>query len=182
MKKLLIIIFFLIFYGCSTKKQYLLLDENSSFESMQTFSHSIGIKDIELPQYLLHRNIPLLVDNNEIVYLKDKEWATYLDEQLTNRIVLTLQKVFNSSKIYRYPQNSIYKPDIIVQIIVHKFIANKKYIMFDISWQLNKNGKVYSDRLHIKSPINNIDNLVNEMNRVFNIFEEKLILSLKEIE
>lgn len=165
-----IILALFMLYGCANKKQYLLINQNIT-HSTKKFNKSIGIKNIDLPQYLLSKNIPMLEKNSEIIYLKDKEWATYLDIYLTNRIVATLQKRLNSPNIYRYPQNSSTKPDIILNIVIHKFIADKNSVTLDASWD----NTLFS----IKVPIHSKDEIVDAMNRAFSALEDKLILDLE---
>jgi uncharacterized lipoprotein YmbA len=71
MRVIYIFLTLLLFIGCSAPKSYILDNQNVPV-SNATFSKSIGVKTIELPQYLLGREIPFLQNDNQIIYLKDK--------------------------------------------------------------------------------------------------------------
>jgi len=159
-----------IFIGCSAPKQYILDNKNIQI-SDKTFNHSIGVKMIELPQYLSEKEIPFLQNDNQIIYLKDKKWATYLDEHLTNRIVSTLQKSLNTPRIYKYPQNTSTKPDIIIQIIINKFIANKEKVLLEATCTTNDKSRLFS----INKAISSKDDIITGMNKAFSTLEKELI-------
>jgi len=179
MKYIFTLITLLLFAACTAPKSYILDSKNPPI-SNKKFNYSIGIKTIELPQYLLSQDIPYLQEDNQIIYLKDKKWATYLDEQLTNRLVSTLQKSFNNPKVYRYPQNTSTRPDIILQININKFIADKNNVLLDAT--CTRNGKLKEkDRLFsIKEPISSKDDIIDGMNRAFSKLESKLVKSLSQ--
>jgi len=175
MKKIIFFIFLLtIFTGCSTKQSFILYN-NDTFKSSKSFIHSIGIKDIELPQYLLSKKIPFLKDSNQIIYLKNKAWATYLDEHLTNRVVSTLQNSFNTPKVYKYPYSVSDKPDIIIQITINKFIANENEVILEATSQINGLRKDNNQLFSIKIPIDSKKDIIIAMNKAFTIYEKRLI-------
>jgi uncharacterized lipoprotein YmbA len=163
-----------IFTGCASKKSYLLIN-NKIVQATKSYDKSIGIHTIKLPQYLMSKEIPYLVDESEILYLKNSMWGSYLDEHLTNRVVNTLQSALNSPKIYQYPQNSPVKPDTIIQITIHKFIADKNSIKLEASWKTNGESKRFSTTVPIKSQ----DDIIKGMNSAFKALEIKLIDTLK---
>ena len=170
MKAFYIFLTLLVFIGCSTPKSYILDNKNVPILD-KTFTKSIGVKTIELPQYLLGTEIPFLQNDNQIIYLKDKKWATYLDEQLTNRVVSTLQKSFNTSKVYKYPQNTSTKPDIIIQITINKFIADENEVVLDVTCATDNKNRLFS----IKTPLKSKEDVVIGMNKAFNTLEKELI-------
>lgn len=180
MKRVFFIILTLVlFSACATKKSYILSNLNDIIAT-QTLSQSIGVKTIELPQYLLGKEIPFLQHKNEIVYLKNKKWATYLDDQLTNRIISTLQKSFNTPKVYQYPQNTSTKPDIIIQIIINKFIADENSVSLDATWSKNGTKEPQSRLFSIKVPIDSKEDIINAMNKAFNALEKELVGALND--
>ncbi len=178
MKYLFIILLFL-FNGCTAPKSYILESKNLP-TSNKSINYSIGVKTIELPQYLLSKEIPYLQKENQIIYLKDKKWATYLDEHLTNRLVSTLQKSFNTPKVYKYPQNTSTKPDIILQININKFIADKDSVLLDATCTRNGKLKEKDKLFNIKEPLSSKDDIVNGMNRAFGKLEAQLIKTLEQ--
>jgi uncharacterized lipoprotein YmbA len=176
----IVLIMLSLFVGCTAPKSYI-LDSKSVPVSDKKFNYSIGVKNIELPQYLLGKDIPYLQDDNQIIYLENKKWATYLDEHLTNRLVSMLQKSFHTPKVYKYPQNTSKKPDIIIQININKFLANKNSVLLDAT--CTREGKFKErDRLFsIKEPISSKDDIIDSMNRAFGKLEKRLIDSLEKI-
>jgi uncharacterized lipoprotein YmbA len=162
-----------IFTGCASKKSYLLIN-NSVLQATNSYNKSIGIHTIKLPQYLMSKDIPYLLNDSEILYLTNAIWGSYLDEHLTNRVVNTLQSALNSPKVYQNPQNSPVKPDIIIQITIHKFIADKKSIKLEASWEKNGNSKRFSTTVPIKSQ----DDIIKGMNSAFKALEIKLVEDL----
>ncbi len=163
-----------LFVGCSAPKSYILDNKNIQI-SNKTFNHSIGVKMIELPQYLLGREIPFLQADNQIIYLKDKKWATYLDEHLTSRVVSTLQKSFNTPKVYKYPQNTSTKPDIIIQITINKFIADEHGVFLDATWVREGINNPKSQLFSKKISINSQEDIIVGMNKAFSTLEKELI-------
>ncbi len=164
----------LILGGCTASKSYILDNKNVPI-SDKTFTKSIGVKTIQLPQYLLGKEIPFLQNDNQIIYLKDKKWATYLDEHLTNRVVSTLQKSFNTPKVYKYPQNTSTRPDIIIQITINKFIADENSVVLDATW-IKENikepkSKLFSKKISLKSQ----EDIITGMNEAFSALEKELI-------
>ena len=177
MREFYIFLTLFIFIGCSAPKNYILDNINIQILN-RTFNQSIGVKTIELPQYLLGREIPFLQNNNQLIYLKDKKWATYLDEHLTNRVVSTLQKSFNTPKVYKYPQNTSTKPDIIIQITINKFIANKSDVILDATCVRVGSKKPKSRLFSIKKPLKSKEDVIDGMNRAFSDLERKLVEDL----
>jgi uncharacterized lipoprotein YmbA len=171
--RVLFAIITLFLVSCSAPKSYILDNKNIKV-SNKAFSKSIGVKTIELPQYLLTKEIPFLKDDNQLTYLKDKKWATYLDEHLTNRVVSTLQKAFNTPRVYKYPQNTSTKPDIILQININKFIANSKEVILDATCQRDGKNRLFAT----KEKIDTKEDIVDGMNRAFSSLERKLIEGL----
>ena len=170
MRAFYIFLIFLLFIGCSAPKSYILDNKNIPI-SDKIFTKSIGIKTIELPQYLLGKEIPFLENDNQLIYLKEKKWATYLDEHLTNRVISTLQKSFNTPRVYKYPQNTSTKPDIIIQITINKFIANENEVVLDATCEREGKSRLFA----IKKPLNSKEEIVNSMNEAFNTLEKELI-------
>ena len=173
MKAFYIFLTLLVFIGCSTPKSYILDNKNVPILD-KTFTKSIGVKTIELPQYLLGKEIPFLQNDNQIIYLKDKKWATYLDEQLTNRVVSTLQKSFNTPKVYKYPQNTSTKPDIIIQITINKFIADENEVVLDATYESKGKSRLFT----IKKALSHKDDIIDSMNKAFGDLEKELIEDL----
>lgn len=173
MRAFYIFLTLLLFVGCSAPKSYILDNKNVPI-SDKIFTKSIGVKTIELPQYLLGKEIPFLQNDNEIIYLKDKRWATYLDEHLTNRVVSTLQKSFNTPKVYKYPQNTSTKPDIIIQITINKFIADENKVVLDATCEREGKSRLFS----IKKPFNSKEDIIDSMNKAFGDLEKELIEDL----
>ncbi len=169
----LILTTFIIFTGCANKKSYLLISENVKIAA-KNYNKTIGIHTIKLPQYLMNKKIAYLVQKNEILYLKNSVWGSYLDEQLTNRVVNTLQSALNSPKVYQYPQNSPVKPDIVIQITIHKFIADEKNVKLEASWEKNGKSKRFTTTVEIKS----LDEIVKGMNKAFSTLESKIVDNL----
>lgn len=176
-KTLLTLITLLLLGGCAAKKSYILYSENTPAVTL-TFHQSIGIKSIELPAYLLHKEIPYKTAHNEIIYLKNKQWISYLDEQLTNRLVNTFQKALNTPNIYLYPQNSPEKTDIILQITIHQFIADHKSVLLEASWQQSSAQETKSKRFKTEIPITSQEDVIEGMNSAFGKLESALLESL----
>jgi len=174
-----ILLFILLFTACSAPKNYI-LNKNEKIKTSKHLKYSIGIKEIELPQYLKSRKIPFLKNKNEIIYLKNKKWATYLDEELTSRVISTIQKTYNTPKVYKYPHYTSTKPDIIIQINITKFIVDKNRAMLDATFVKNQNlkqtSKLFSQEIELKSK----DKVVEPMNRLFSMLEDELIIFLEK--
>ncbi len=172
MRTIFIILTLFIFSACSSTKSYILY--NHDLLPTHTLTKSIGIKTISLPQYLQGHQIPFLQNENEIIYLKNRKWATYLDEHLTNRVILTLQKSFNTPKVYKYPLKT--EMDIKIKITINKFIAQKDRVTLDATWSKNDESKLF----FIEIPILSKDDVVDGMNRAFSELEKALIKDINE--
>jgi uncharacterized lipoprotein YmbA len=178
MRYIFIILLFL-FAGCTAPKSYILESKNIPI-SNKSINYCIGVKTIELPQYLLSKEIPYLQKDNQITYLKDKKWATYLDEHLTNRLVSTLQKSFNTAKVYKYPQNTSTKPDIILQITINKFIADDNSVILDATCTRSGKKGDKNRLFSIKIDQSSKDDTIENMNKAFSKMESKLINYLSQ--
>ena len=173
MRVFIIILTLLLFSACSSKKSYILYSHDT-LASNHALTGSISVKTIELPQYLLGREIPFLENKNEISYLKNRKWATYLDEHLTNRVISTLQKSFNTPKVYKYPQKT--EPNTLIKITINKFIAQKNSVILDATWSKNGESKLF----FIEIPIFSKDDVVDGMNMAFSALEKELVKDIDE--
>lgn len=181
MRHLLYILIFaaLLFSGCSTKKSYLLYNQQTPVKQVESpYTHTIGVKTIKIPQYLEHKSIPLMLQNHEIIYLAHKEWVSYLDEHLTNRIVNTLQLSLNTPKVCQYPENSPTKTDLILQITLHKYIATANSVILEASWSVENSDHTLSERFDTAVPITNQDDVIEGMNIAFGALENAIITSV----
>ncbi len=177
---ILILLTLVALSGCSNKRSYVLDSMLGIPAAPKTIKYSIGIKTIDIPQYLLLKNIPFLVSQNQITYLEDKQWVAHLDEYLTKRMVSTLQKAFISPGITRYPYNSLTKPDVIIQITIHKFIADPQNVTLEASWQMSKGYDVMSRQFNTKVPIKSKDDIVKAMSKAFGDLENSIIQTLRQ--
>lgn len=168
--------------GCAVKveKNYILSSQTVPVTEVREYNQTVGIKSIELPQYLLQKNIAVLRNGNELHYLPDQFWAVSMDEQLTGRVVSTLQKALHSPNINQYPWNTQQDADQIVQIIVNQFIADEKSVILDATWYIidTKTKKQTSGFFRKKIAITDKKEVVKGMNRLFTVFEGELVKAL----
>lgn len=182
MKFIVMFLIVVIFTGCisDTKTRYILENQSSSINRVQKSIKSIGIKNIELPGYMLQTGIAVLKKDNQLYYLKDKLWAVNMDEQLTKRLISTFQRALNNPNITKYPWNSHKRPNKIVQVVINKFIANETHIVLDASWSLldtrskNLKSRLFFDKIDIDTK----DEIVSKMSELFYRLEMEIIQSL----
>ncbi len=171
MRTFIFILAISMFIGCSSKKDIILYSDYR-VKSSKSISGSIGVREIELPQYLLTKKIPFLKDGKQVDYLDDQFWVTYLDEQLTTRLISTLQRAFNTPKVYRYPFNTSKKPSTILRVIVNRFIANGNEVILEATWKKDRDdGKLFL----IRVPISSKNDIIDGMNKAFLELEKDIV-------
>jgi hypothetical protein len=73
--------------------------------------------------------------------------------------------------VYKYPQNTSRKPDIIIQITINKFIANENEVVLDATCSTDDKNRLFS----IKVPLDSTKDVIVGMNKAFNTLEKELI-------
>ena len=181
-----IVIIVILFSGCSmSSKNYYILSDTTPIQVIpisKTIS-SIGVANIELPEYLLKEAIPTQEKSQKISFSKSEFWGVAMDKELSNRLISYLQKRFNMPAIYNYPWGVRgQKVDTKLYLKISHFIASGNIVYLDASWQwIDNNGDtkshLFSKKVEIKSE--NIKDIVKGMTKTFRFLEESIASSMK---
>ncbi len=179
MKYLLVVIMIFILSGCTAKRFYMLSGLHEKSSSSHTIGYkTIGVEDVQIPDYLKEGRIPKKTKHNRIIYIKDALWAVDIAEDLTSSLIFDLQNSFTDARVVHYPWDG--NVDLIISVKIKRFIAYDKYVYLDAIVRLNKIDKIVS--LTVPVDVNSEVKIVDSMKRAFWKLEREVIAMLDDIE
>ena len=171
--------------GCSIvgKNYYILLDTTPiEVLSISKSISSIGVANIELPEYLLKGGIPIHDKAQNISFSTSDFWGVAMDKELSNRLISYIQKRLNMPEVYNYPWGVRgVKISSKLYLKISHFIAKENIVYLDASWQwIDQNGdaKSYLFSKKVESKSENIKDVVEGMNHAFRKLEESIVSSM----
>jgi len=170
--------------GCifSAKSYYLLSVVSNPTQRYHKKPTMVGVKKITIPAYLYKREIAIANSNSEIELLNNALWGEDLDDGLTHRVIVFLQKKFQNPEVYAYPWGMDKQPNLKVTIQISRFIAQEKFVYLDASWRIeniktNKSSaKIFQTKVATSLDTQSI---VSSMNSAFGELEEALAIDMK---
>ena len=171
--------------GCifSAKSYYLLSVVPNPMQRYYKKPKMVGVEKITIPAYLYKREIAIANSTNEIELLNNALWGEDLDEGLTHRVIVFLQKKFQNPEVYAYPWGMDKQPNMKVTIQISRFIAQEKFVYLDASWRIEKmqthksSAKIFQTKVATSLDTQNI---VSSMNSAFGELEEALAIDIRD--
>ena len=185
MKKTLLTIFALLgLTGCifSAKSYYLLSVVPNPTKVYHQKPKIIAVETITIPTYLYKREIAVANSSSEITLLNNALWGEDLDEGITNRVIVFLQKKFQNPEVYPYPWGIDKQPEIKIAVQISRFIAQDKRVYLDASWRIEKiktdksSAKIFQT---IVATSSDTPSIVTAMNSALSELEEALAKDIK---
>ncbi len=164
--------------SCATHETQYLISIPSQVKRVKKRAISIGIKRIEIPQYLEHSSIALSDFENELRYFSNASWAEAVDVALSKRVVSYLQHKYNDPSIYLYPWGTDMVPKKVVSIRINRFIQRADHVELEVAWEIKTRGTqkpkrgIFSATMPSKS--NSAKDVVKAMDATFAKFERYL--------
>ncbi len=147
MKRVLPLLFLLLFIGCSSKKYYT-LGNNLEISKNITYTRPIDVVTVNVPKYLQDQVLVRQITPYQVELLKKAQWLTPMKKRLTNILINYLQKSLNNPNVHLYPWNANRKADKRVEVTIKRFIAYKDKVYLDADY------KIYN--YHTKNSINKL--------------------------
>ena len=133
----LLVIIFLLFAGCVQKKIY--YTPTIKMQNCCVRNFVIGVKDVEVPDYLLQDQI-IVKDSKkcfvDVSFLEDPR------ESLTDALMQFLQNYFKKAKVVNYPWQEDIKAQCIVFLQIKELFIKKDTLFIIAILQID--GKLYS--------------------------------------
>ena len=168
----------LLFAGCGLKSHYYVLSGPSEIPVQQELRGvSIGVEQVEVPEYLFKREIAVANSNSEISFLPDAVWAEDLNTGLTRRLIAYLQKRFDQPHVYSFPWELEKQPDLKAKVQISRFAAQGERVLLDASWEVKdlKRSKTVAGLFHKEVPTDGtVRSIVEAMDRAFGYLEEEI--------
>ncbi len=147
MKRVLPLLFLLLFIGCSSKKYYT-LGNNLEISKNITYTRPIDVVTVNVPKYLQDQVLVRQITPYQVELLKKAQWLTPMKKRLTNILINYLQKSLNNPNVHLYPWNANRKADKRVEVTIKRFIAYKDKVYLEADY------KIYN--YHTKNSINKL--------------------------
>ena len=160
----------LILSGCGSSKYFMLTEPPSVDKHYNHKLEVVGVEKISLPGYMKQGKVAKQISSNQIDYLDDANWLEDMEESLTKRLIVTIQKDFNTPSIYAYPWGLSKQSSIKVQVRINKFIAYGDSVYLDANYEIMhlKSDKKYSKLFNTKvSTKGDALSIVSSMNIAF---------------
>jgi len=139
MKTLLFIIVAIFLSACSTKSSYLL--PTSNVLHIKTVKTQIGVKEVEVPDYLDGDKI-LVKDGAKIEEI-GSNFAAPPSKLLTQNVIKILKKSLNNPYVFLYPWDVKNKKGLIVDIKLDNFLYDSRYCIVEGTYYIkNANGTI----------------------------------------
>jgi len=174
-----IILFLLLFTGCSTKEYYTFGDNINIISSSYKYKKTIAIEKVKVPKYLTDTSVVYQVSPYRVIRLKKANWLTPMKKRLTNVLIDYLQKSLNNPNVYLYPWESTKETDIKVSLKIKRFIAYKSEVVLEASYQIKnlKTQKVKTKLFHTNEPTSHLaEDIMKSMEKAY----LKLIKEIKK--
>lgn len=169
----------LMISGCSVRSHYFVLSNPSPTPKVEKLKAiRIGVEKVEIPAYLMKREIAVFGSSSEVDYLHGSVWAEDLDAGITRRLIAYLQKRFDQPHIYAYPWEMEREPEIKVKVNLSKFIVQQSRVCLDASWEIrdHTSGKSLARLFHKEVPVErtSAEGIVTAMDRALGYLEEDI--------
>jgi len=178
MKKFYILLL-LFFVGCGGSSQYFMLSEPIMIKKYNSRSSSIiGVEKISLPEYMLQGKVAISLSSTEIKYLDTAKWINDMEGSLTKQLIVTIQKSFNTPKVYAYPWDLSRQADIKIKININKFIAYGDKVYLDANYEIKnlKSSKLQGKLFNTTVPTDSSSiSIVSSMNIAFSKLTKKIV-------
>ncbi len=153
--KYIVLILALFFSACSTKQSSYILPSNS-LVSIKTIKRQIGVKKVELPEYLDSDKI-LIKEGNRLSSI-DANFATDASTLLTHRAIVDLKRALNNPNVFLYPWDVSKKEGFIVEIKIDDYIYSDGVVNLSGTYFIkNANNSVVSSKNFMLSGSTNKD-------------------------
>lgn len=170
--------------GCGKSGYYVLSTASHPEKTYNKPNLSIGLQNVELPEYLDKRKLTYATSESRIMQLDNVFWAEDLDVGLKHRLISFLQKKFKKPEVFLFPWGSDSIPDVKINVHINRFLAQNGKVYLDGSWVLiYKEEKKSQAHMFVKSlPIVSDEPtvIVEGMHKVFTQFEEAVADSLMQ--
>lgn len=186
MRKIKIFFMFILLLslgGCMTSSNYYVLSiapQPSTHYANK--NRSIGVKKVNIPDYLYKREIAVAKTSSHITLLSGAVWGEDLDAGLTQRLISFLKKKFQQPSVYAYPWDLDRVPTLKVSMDITRFIAYKDKVYLDANWEVvNTDTQKYVAKLFSTTVAtsSSADSIVEAMNRAFGQLEEDVAKGIK---
>jgi len=175
----LILLFLLLFVGCSTKEYYTFGDNINVISTSNKYKKTIAIEKIKVPKYLTDTSVVYQVTPYRVIRLKEANWLTPMEKRLTNILIDYLQKSLNNPNVYLYPWESTKETDIKVSVKIKRFIAYKSEVILEASYKIKnlKTKEVKTKLFHTKVATSHLaEDIMKSMEKAY----FKLIKEIKK--
>jgi len=117
--RVLIVLLALFFAGCSSKSATYLVP-SAPTKNISTISTQIGVKKVEVPDYLLSDKI-VIKDGIKLSSL-DANFASSIDSLLTENAIKSLKTSLADPNVFLYPWDVKSKKGVIVKIVIDDYL------------------------------------------------------------
>lgn len=181
-EKLLLVLLFIVFAGCSGKQHYFILSTAKQPKQSFVCHRSIGVEKVILPDYMDKRKLTIATSSNQILQIDSAKWAEDMDEGLTKRIVSFLQKKCRQPKVYLYPWGVDTQPNLKIRVQLNRFLTqgdrvylDASYVVYDITTK-KSSAYLFNTSVPTTSETNDI---IRAMDKAFNRLEEHIAVHIR---
>jgi len=167
--RLFLIAVLLILSGCGSSKYFMLTEPPSVNKHYNHKLGVVGVEKISLPEYMKQGKVAKQISSTQIDYLDDN-WLEDMEESLTKRLIVAIQKGFNTPSVYAYPWGLSKQSSIKVHVRINKFIAYGDSVYLDANYEImhlksdKKYSKLFNTRVATKG---DTPSIVSSMNIAF---------------
>jgi uncharacterized lipoprotein YmbA len=163
-------ILLLILSGCGSSKYFMLTEPQSISKQYNHRLEVVGVEKISLPEYMKQGKVAKQISSTQIDYLDNDNWLEDMEESLTKRLIVVIQKGFNTPSVYAYPWGLSKQSSIKIKVRINKFIAYGDSVYLDANYEIThlKSSKKYSKLFNTKvSTKGDTPSIVSSMNIAF---------------
>ncbi len=172
---LLTMLFFAV--GCSVRStEYILPATN--LQKIGSFNQQIGVKEIEVPEYLNSGKI--LIQKGVKLSRVDADFASTPSKLLTQKAMTTLKKSLGTPDVFLYPWDFKHKRGLFISINLDSFNYKDGYAVVDGTYFVKRNnGRIIAKRnfSYSQKVKENIQDIVVTLSLLF----DKLIVDIAKI-
>lgn len=158
-------ILIIILYSCgSSASNFYILTPTNNYQQIDSNSKSeisVGVGNLELPDYLQKPQIVTFKNNNELYYDEFNRWAQPLDENFTDIVLENLSQMIPTNNIYLFmwpeEESDIFQ----ISIKINQFeLRSDSTIILDARWSVSVSNEIVflmTERSSYKEKITNLD-------------------------
>jgi len=169
MNRLLPFLILLLLTGCGSKKFYT-LGENLKISSPTTYTESIDVVKVVVPNYLTEYKLVRQVTPYQIEFIDKAQWLIPMEKKLTDILINYLQQSLNNPNVHLYPWESNKKSTKRVSIEIKKFIASDREVILKANYTI-VNLRDNSHKVeHFKTSVpttHNIQEMLKSMEKAY---------------